>query len=173
MKQLSGLLLVVALLLSGCGYHLRGHGQNQVNFAFQSLYVQTPAETPFVTELRRWLTQYKLAVSPVPGKSDLTLEIVSEFNDKQIVALNASGHVIEYLLTYRVSLRAYDTQQQEWLPASEILLQRFFPYDDAQVLAKAQEEEMLMRDMRSDAVQQVIRRLNMAKPPKPAPAADQ
>jgi len=41
---------------------------------------------------------------------------------------------------------------------------RSLPYDDAQILAKEQEEALLYRDMRSDAVQQVMRRLSRAKP---------
>ena len=53
---------------------------------------------------------------------------------------------------YRVSLRAYDNQQNDWLPADEILLSRILPYDDTQVLAKEQEEAMLYKDMRSDAL---------------------
>jgi len=71
-------------------------------------------------------------------------------------------------LRYRVSLRAYDRQQNEWLHASEIQLQRIFPYDDTLVLAKEQEEKMLYEDMRMDAAQQVLRRLNFARPPQPA-----
>jgi LPS-assembly lipoprotein len=75
--------------------------------------------------------------------------------------------VIEYLLRYRLSLRAYDRQQDDWMPATEIQLQRVLPYDDTLVLAKAQEEQMLYDDMRSDAAQQVLRRLAYARPPKP------
>jgi LPS-assembly lipoprotein len=37
-------------------------------------------------------------------------------------------------------------------------------YDDAQVLAKEQEEALLYKDMRADAVGQAVRRLGRAKP---------
>jgi LPS-assembly lipoprotein len=53
-------------------------------------------------------------------------------------------------------------------------LQRTLTYDAAQILAKEQEEALLFRDMRSDAVQQVMRRLSRAKPrvdPANIPAA--
>ena len=65
---------------------------------------------------------------------------------------------------YRVSLRAYDNKQNDWLPAEEISLSRILAYDDTQVLAKEQEEALLYKDMRSDAVGQAMRRLNRAKP---------
>lgn len=162
------LLAAAVLLLSACGFHLRGHDLRDAHFAFHSIYIQAPGETTFTKALRRSLKNYKLEVMDDPGKADVTLDIVFENTDKQITALNASGHVIEYLLRYRVSLRAYDRQQKEWLPATEIQLQRIFPYDDTLVLAKEQEEKLLYDDMRIDAEQQVVRRLNMARPPQPA-----
>jgi LPS-assembly lipoprotein len=157
----------VLLLLAACGLHLRGHGPRDAQFAFHSIYIQATGETTFTKALRRSLASYKLAVLRAPGQPDLTLNIVYETTDKQITALNASGHVIEYLLRYRISLRAYDRQQRDWLPATEIQLQRILPYDDTLVLAKQQEEQMLYDDMRTDASQQVLRRLAYARPPQP------
>jgi LPS-assembly lipoprotein len=167
-RPLQALALVLALLsLSACGLHLRGHGAGDAQFAFRSIYIQAPGETTFTKVLRRNLRAYKLAVQEAPGQQDLTLNISFELTDKQITALNSSGHVIEYLLHYRVSVRAYDRQLNNWLPATEIRLQRILPYDDTLVLAKQQEEQMLYDDMRTDAAQQVLRRLSYAKPPKP------
>ncbi|MBI1175150.1 MAG: hypothetical protein GC139_07785 [Sideroxydans sp.] len=158
-------LLAITLLLSACGFHLRGHNLKEAAFAFHSIYVRAPADTPFVSALKSRLELYKLQLAPSADKADLTLQIVSESADKQILALSGGGHVREYQLHYRVSFRAYDQQQQDWLPAGEIDLQRDFNYDDSQILAKAQEEGMIYQDMRSDAVQQIIFRLSLAKPP--------
>lgn len=160
-------LLAITLLLSACGFHLRGHNLKESTFAFHSIYLRAPAETPLVAALRRGLNAYKLELAPSADKADLTLQIVSETPDKQILTLGGGGHVREYLLSYRVSFRIYDQQQQDWLPAGMIQLQRDFSYDDAQILAKTQEESELYQDMRSDAVQQLLRRLSLARPPLP------
>jgi LPS-assembly lipoprotein len=158
------LLLLTVLALAACGFHLRGSNLKDVQFAFKSLYLKSPSETPFVADLRHILLVSKIELTSSADKADLVLEVVSEQTLKQILSLSGSGHVQEYQLFYIVSLRAYDSQQNDWLPADEISLSRILPYDDAQVLAKQQEEEMLYKDMRSDAVAQVIRRLNRAKP---------
>jgi LPS-assembly lipoprotein len=169
-KPLRTFVLIAALLtLSACGLHLRGHDAKDTQFAFHRIYIQAPGETTFTKTLRRNLASHKLGVLPAPGQQDLTLSIVYETTEKQITALNASGHVIEYLLRYRLSLRAYDREMNDWLPATEIQLQRVLPYDDTLVLAKIQEEQMLYDDMRSDAAQQVLRRLAYARPPKQQP----
>jgi LPS-assembly lipoprotein len=165
MKNATRLLLLAMLLtLAACGFHLRGSNLKEVGFPFKTLYIKAPAETPFVMDLRRLLAANKVTLSPTADKAELTLEVVSEQNLKQILSLSGAGRVQEYQLFYRISLRAYDDKQNDWLPADEILLSRILPYDDTQVLAKEQEEAMLYKDMRSDALAQTIRRLNKAKP---------
>lgn len=165
MKNATRALLIALLLaLTACGFHLRGSTQEDVSFAFKTLYLKTPSETPFVADLRRALTASKIAMTAKADQADLVLEVVSEQATKQILSLSAAGRVQEYQLFYRVSLRAYDSQQNDWLPAEEIALSRIMSYDDTQILAKQQEEAALFNDMRSDAVGQALRRLYRAKP---------
>ena len=158
------LLSLMVLALTACGFHLRGSNLKGVEFAFKSLYLKAPGETPFVAELRRTLTASKVALTTTSDQAELVLEIVSEQATKQILSLSGSGRVREYQLFYRVSLRAYDSRQIDWLPAEEIALSRIMTYDDAQVYAKQQEEALLYKDMRTDAVAQAMRRLSRAKP---------
>ena len=158
------ILLLLALSLSACGFHMRGQNLNGASFPFGSLYLKSAAPTPFISDLQNSLELYKVKLTATAAEADLTLDIVYEASDKQILALSGSGQVREFQLRYRVSIRAYDKQMKDWLPPDEISLQRSLTYDDAQILAKEQEESLLYRDMRSDAVQQVMRRLSRAKP---------
>lgn len=157
-------LVVIALSLAACGFHLRGSEHKSLQYAFKSLYLKAPAETSFVSELRRSLGSTSITLKQAPDDADLVLEVVSELADRQILSLSGSGKVNEYLLLYRVSLRAYDRQRNDWLPAEEIALSRILAYSDEQVYAKEQEQNMLYKDMRSDAVAQTMRRLSRAKP---------
>ncbi len=157
------LLLLTALALAACGFHLRGSNLKGMEFAFKSLYLKAPGETPFVADLRRALTANKVNFAAA-DQAQLVLEVVSEQATKQILSLSGSGRVREYQLFYRVSLRAYDSQLTDWLPAEEISLSRIMTYDDEQVYAKQQEEALLYKDMRNDAVAQAMRRLSRAKP---------
>ncbi len=163
-KTMRILLLATTLSLAACGFHLRGSNLKGIEFAFKSLYLRAQGETPFVADLRRALYVNKVALTGTSDQSELIMEVVSEQTSKQILSLSGSGRVQEYQLIYRVSLRAYDSKQVDWLPAEEIVLTRILAYDDAQVLAKEQEEALLYKDMRSDAVAQAVRRLSRAKP---------
>jgi LPS-assembly lipoprotein len=155
---------MLLLALGSCGFHIRGSNPKDVAYAFKSLYLKAPGETPFVADLRRALTANKILLTVTPDQADLVLEVVSEQATKQILSLTASGRVQEYQLLYRVSLRAFDNSQTEWLPPDEIWLSRIMTYDNAQIFAMEQEEALLFKDMRSDAVVQAVRRLNRAKP---------
>ena len=153
-------LLMTALLLNACGFHLRG----QAAMPFESLYLDAASpNTPLIRELRHNLQSSGVSLVDSADRAAVVLNIVSEIPDKQVLSLGGDGRVNEFRLQYRVSLRAYD-KQQDWIPAVEIALLRDYAYDDAQVLAKESEEALLYQSMRSDMTQQIMRRLSKAKP---------
>ena len=155
------LLLLTTLLLTACGFHLRG----QAGMPFDALYLDAANPgTPFITDLRRNLEANKVKLVNTAEQADVVLNIVSEIPEKQILTLGGSGRVNEFQLRYRVSLRAYDLGGQDWIPAEEIMLRRDYIYDDTKILAKEAEETLLYQSMRSDMVQQIMRRLSRAKP---------
>ena len=155
------LLLLTVLLFGGCGFHLRG----QMGMPFDTLYIRTPNPgTLFINELRRNLEANKVTLVETAEQADVVLDIVFEAADKQVLSLGGDGRVNEFRLNYRVSLRAYDLKQQNWLPAEELVQRRDYSYDDTQILAKEAEEALLQQNMRSDMVQQIVRRLSRAKP---------
>ena len=154
-------LLLTTLLLTACGFHLRG----QAGMPFDTLYLDAANPgTPFIADLRRNLEANKVRLVSSANEADVVLNIVLEIPEKQILTLGGSGRVNEFQLRYRVSLRAYDLKQQDWIPAEEMVLRRDYIYDDTQVLAKEAEEALLYQGMRSDMVQQIVRRLSRAKP---------
>jgi LPS-assembly lipoprotein len=157
--HLSASIAIVAMLAS-CGFHLRG----QAMLPFESLYVQAAATSPFANQIRRAIrngTQTQLADNPKQAQA--TLQIISEVPERAILSLSGSGRVRELQLRFRVTFRVYDSKNQDLLPANEILVRRDLTYNDTDILGKEQEEALLYRDMQSDAVQQLVRRLEAVK----------
>jgi len=154
-------LIVTVVSLSACGFHLRG----QAGMPFDSIYLDVVnPKSSFVAELRNKLKFSKVKLADSMESADVVLNIVSENSEKKILTLSGSGRVTEYRLIYRISVRAYDQQQQAWIPATELSQHRDFSYDDTLVLAKESEEALLFKSMRSEMAQQILRRLNRAKP---------
>jgi LPS-assembly lipoprotein len=158
-------LLVALVLLGGpaaCGFHLRGEAQ----YAFETLYLNSPPAQPLTVELRRSLEGVGSAkLVPSPDQAQAILDITSVENNKQILSLSIGGKVAEYLLTKRVLFRVHDAAGNDWLPTSELLVRRTYTYTDAEALAKEAQEQRLWREMQDDAVAQMVRRLQAAKKP--------
>ena len=154
------MLTAAATLLSACGFQLRGTAA----MPFNSMYVQAAATSQLATQLRRAVrTGSGVQIADRPDQAQVILQIMNELHEKQILSLSGGGRVSEYQLRYRVAFRLTDGKNREHIPASEIVMKRDYTYSDAQALSKDAEEALLYRDMRDDAVQQLVRRLQAAK----------
>ena len=152
--------IIGCLLLASCGFHLRG----QAALPFESIYVQSGGPSAFANEFARAVRAgSQTQVTDNPKAARVTLQIIAEGRERAILSLSGSGRVREITLRYRVSYRLYDQKNREHIAPSEILLRRDLSYSDTDVIAKEQEEALLFRDMQSDAVQQLVRRLQVTR----------
>ncbi|HLE67746.1 MAG TPA: LPS assembly lipoprotein LptE [Burkholderiales bacterium] len=154
--------LALALLLSGCGFQLRG----TADLPFDTVFVS--GSGGIVLDIKRNIQAgSRTLVVDDPKTAQAVLEFTQESRQKDILSLSAAGRVREFRLLYRVGFRVHDGKGGEYLPVSTLQLARDITYSDADVLAKETEEQLLYRDMQSDMVRQIIRRLAEAKKPKP------
>ncbi len=93
-------------------------------------------------------------------EAEAILDVLSETREKSVLSLNSLGRVREYTLIYRFKFQVKDAKNNALLAPTEIMLRRDINYDDTQTLAKESEEAMLYRDMESDLVAQIMRRLS-------------
>ena len=163
-RTLLVLLPAPALLLAGCGFKLRGVQQ----FAFRTLYIAAPPTSPLARELRRTLQgaadTVQVLTEPVQKvQAEAILEVLSEQHERSVVGLNASGQVRELQLRLRVRFKLVTPTGEEWIPETELLQQRDISYNETIALAKEAEEALLYRNMQTDLVQQLLRRLAAVK----------
>jgi len=157
----SFIILTAALLLSGCGFQLRG----AATLPFETVYVEAPLTSQFANQLKRMVTTgSETRVVDRPADAQVLLHILNETREKQVLSLSGGGRVREFLLRYRIFYRVTDNKSaNEYIGASEIVLQRDFSFNDNEALAKEAEEALLYRDMQNDAANQLVRRLQTMK----------
>jgi len=145
--------------LGGCGFALR----KAPNFAFTTLYSGLAESSPLGVELKRSLEatgKVRVIVEAARiSQAQVVLEVLQDRREKVVLSLNSSGQVREFQLRLLFSFRLRTLAGKELIPASEIALQRDISFNESAVLAKEAEETLLYRDMQSDVVQQVMRRL--------------
>jgi len=146
--------------LAGCGFELR----KAPVFAFKTIVVSGGAT--MVRLLRRSLPlggNVKVLLLEQKEEADAILEVLGEKQERAVLSTNSSGQVREIQLRLRVNFRLTTPAGKELLPATEIQQSRDITYDESVALAKEAEEQLLFRDMQSDIVQQVLRRLAAVK----------
>ena len=157
------LLSALLLALAGCGFGLR----QPVNFAFTSLYSSVAPTSPLGVELKRQLQssgQLQYITEPErQQEAQAVLDILSEQRVKSVVGVSATGQVREFQLRFIINFRLRTPQGKELIPETELVQQRALSYDEVFALAKEAEEVLLYRNMQSDMVQQILRRLAAVK----------
>ena len=147
--------------LVGCGFKLRSSQE----FAFQTLAV-TPEKNGLVaTDLIRYFGAAIVPIIPVNGSvpPQVIVDILQELREKNVVGVNASGQVREFQLKIRLQFRLRLPDGRELIGPTEIFQQRDISFNESVVLAKEAEEVLLFRDMQSDILQQLLRRLAAVK----------
>ena len=157
------LVLALLLLLASCGFHLRG----TADVPFQTLYLPN-ADSGIALDLRRYVQAGTQArVVDDPKQAEAILAFTEENREKNILSLTGAGRVSEFQLRYRVGFRVHDGKGGDYVPLTSIALTRDITFADTDVLAKEAEEQLLFRDMQSDMVQQIMRRLAASRKPVP------
>ncbi len=147
-----------ALGLSACGFALR----KAPKLVFKSLYTSLAEGSVLGTELSRNLQASGVRLIRDVRRieeADVILEVLTDQREKTVVALNTSGQVREFQLRTRFTFILRTLRGKMLIPPTEILLKRDISFNESAVLAKEAEEQLLYRDMQSDIVQQVMRRL--------------
>lgn len=160
--------LVLALsgtaFLSACGFRLRG-GDGRSGLPFRTVFIGVPGNSPLGVELKRYIRASEdTAIVADPKEAEATIDILSETRDRATLSLNTQGRIREYSLYYRLRFQVKNKTGGVLLAPTELVLKRDVSFNESQVIAKEKEEEMLYRDMQSDAVQQILRRMSALKP---------
>lgn len=158
MQRRKLLALLPALGLAGCGFQLR----QAPNFVFRTIHVTT--NSPLVSELKRNIASSgAVQVVDAAPQAEVVMEMLSEQREKSVVGQTATGQVREFQLRTRLQFLVRTAAGKELISPTELLQVRDISFNESAVLSKESEENLLYRDMQSDLVQQLLRRLAAIK----------
>ena len=149
--------LVLTATLAGCGFHLQG--KQPLPEAFAYTYVDTKDEqTDFVQDLRKALIASGSKVIRTRGSSGAIISVHKDELTERILSVSARNIPTEYELTYRVEF-SVDSGGKTLIDHEEITASRDISFDEAQLLAKEREQEILREGLARDLVALVMRRI--------------
>ncbi|HYJ40013.1 MAG TPA: LPS assembly lipoprotein LptE [Steroidobacteraceae bacterium] len=145
------------LLIAGCGFHLQG--RQPLPAQFSHTYVDTRDEqTDFVQDLRKALIASKVDVIPTKNSSTAVIQVHEDELTERILSVSAQNIPTEYELTYKVTFSVL-SEGKTLIEKEEISATRDISFDEAQLLAKEREQEILRAALARDLVALVMRRL--------------
>ena len=138
-----------------CGFHLRGLS----SIPFESVYIQASDPLVILDIKRRIQASSKTIVLDNPNDSQAILHILNARKRKVILSVSGSGRVREFQLRYSISFKVTDKNGREVVPIGNIEIKRVLPFSDSAFLAAQMEEEMLIKEMKKDAILKMMDRL--------------
>ena len=159
------LIMASVLGLAVCGFQLRG----AYTLPYESLFIAAADYSVVGAGLKRFIrTTGSTRLAENAKEAQATFQPTGEQRETTILSLSSAGRVREKRLTYRYNFRIVNRDELNLIAPVTIELYRDITYADSDVLAKTQEEELLWRDMETDLVQQLLRRLSTLKPVFPS-----
>jgi LPS-assembly lipoprotein len=145
--------------LAGCGFKLRG----QTALPFRTFHSSLPPSSLLGGELRRAVRANGATIVDRRDDGQARFDLLGEALEREITALSTAGRPREFQLRYRIRWQVKGTAERELIAPSEMVLRRAIAVLDLQGIVNPEEEALLYRDMRLDAVQQILRRLSTIK----------
>ncbi len=166
--------LWLTLVVSGCGFQLRG--ALDISPDVSPLYLQQNSVFELAREIKKLLATNKIALAENPTQANSQLVLLNESKQNRVLSVDGNGRAREYSLTYTVNFtitiskpgkQAEDVQAD---PTQEtVSLSRTLLFDPDAVLAIANETEILYRDMRRNAARSILLKLQARSPKSSVP----
>lgn len=154
--------LLVVMMVTGCGFKLRGSlvaGKN-----LPPIYVDTERSSNLGFEVNQTLTKAGIQLVTQRDEAEWLVMLSDETLDRRVLSVDRSGKAQEYELHYSLYYQVTDRLGRVLRDKQSLTLLRDFSFSGVDVLAKADEEELLYRGMRRQAAQIMLRSLLVIKP---------
>ncbi|WP_217126687.1 LPS assembly lipoprotein LptE [Hydrogenophilus thiooxidans] len=151
-RILTAAALLPTLLLAACGFrprHYVGLAKHTLHFRFD----RAAALEPLVPEM---LVGTRAMVVADPKTADATVVLGPLEEAREIIALSPRGTVREYALRSVLTVRLVDRAGEERLPPTRLVAERDYSYDDSRIAARAEEEQVILTDMRRELLRRAL-----------------
>jgi len=144
--------LLLSLLLSSCGFQLRGSLPLE---KYPAVYLQGDKHSELLQQLGTQLERNQVKLLDSSDATAAIFVLDSDSLQRRTLSLFPNGQVAEYELIYKVNYQLI-LPGQEPRPY-QIELYRDYQDDPSRALAKSKELDLMLTELRSQAVARIIR----------------
>jgi len=157
---MTSVLVGMTILLSSCGFQLRGDPE----VGIKKLYISSVGPSQVLADIKRFLANGPTRLVLTPAEAEAHLRILQEVREKTVYTITGTGRVYEFQLRIVVRYELVVPGREEpVIPSTEIETRRLITYSETAPTAKEAEEALLFKDMQLDLGRQILRSIAAAK----------
>ena len=157
LKKFNALLLVV-VILAGCGYQLRGSASLPDVMSVTYIKGLRPYSA-LLDDFAHALRTRNVIVASDPAVATAVLNVIGNTTEKLVQSVDSSGNVLEYEIRQTIRFSVSTPDQQELLAEQSLSLSRDFLFTSTDVLAKAREEKLVRQTLQQNLVNLAMLRI--------------
>ena len=150
------LLLGLAGLVAGCGFHLRTW---ELDGNIETAKITSNLRNPVADPLGRALESAGVEVVG-SGSADVTIDLLSDRTSRRAVSVTDQARAAEYQTTLTVVYAVQDASGNALASSRSVSASRIYTVDRDNIVGSSEEQALLQREMVDDLVQQIIRGVN-------------
>jgi LPS-assembly lipoprotein len=146
-------MILTVLLLSACGYHLRG--AIDLPSEMKSVYIEG-ASTSLQEQFRKAFASSNVQMVTSRAAAGTIITVSNEENLKRALSLGASGYANQYSLEYRLNYEVTDKNNKQLVTSQPVDIKREYFNNQQLILGKDNEEIVIRNEMYQQAVRTIV-----------------
>jgi len=152
------IVVIASVLLSACGFQLRGSVELPPVLSVTMLQSNDPWEGT-AAALRIELESAGAKITTQADEATAVLKLFGERSQRRVLSVGSGGKASEYELFEEVSFTLHDSEGHELLKKQTLRMIRDLVFDENQLLGKVSEADELREQMRRSLARQIITRI--------------
>lgn len=154
----STLMILTVLLLTACGYHLRG--EMDLPSEMKTIYLEG-ASAPLQEQFRRALASSQVQLVTSRAAAATIITVSNEENLKRALSLGSSGYANQFGLEYRFTYEVTDKNNKPLVTSQPVDIKREYFNNQQLILGKDNEETVIRNEMYQQAVRTIINQVRV------------
>ena len=152
-------ILCLLCLLSACGFQLRGTAGRSLPESWKTMHLDTNNPNGEMSrEIQNTFSTYDIVWVDQSDAKDI-LSVSPESFQQRNLSINSQARASEFELTLRTTFSVRNAAGEKVIAPSDARVVTQMENDPANVVGKAEEVRILRTEMRTELVQQILRRI--------------
>jgi LPS-assembly lipoprotein len=148
-------IVLIALLLSACGYHFRGAFELPVGM--KNIFLDG-GSAQLQAQFKKAMGLSSIPIAASAEVAGIVIRIFDENSQRRVLSLAATGVANDFELGYRMEYEIVDAKDNVLIERQPLEIKREYYNDQMALIAKESEETIIKNEMYLQAVRTIVNR---------------